>query len=236
MPVVKGKYSLNFTTIPNSTLQDSRLSFEARGVLCLMLSMPADWVMYKSWLVEQCAMTGRDKMTRILKELESGKYLVREKKRDESGRFDSYDWFVYPEPFTGNGLAVDGSAVNGKSVTTKDTYLQNKHHTNQEVDKDLIQYEKIKELYNRILGKDLGAVRSITGQRKKHIKARINEDQKRKSLDWWEHYFYAVQQMPFLIGRGPVRPDTGKPWIADFDWLINETNMVKVLEGKYADR
>ena len=130
MPVIKGNYAQNFTTVPNSTLQDKSISFDARGVLCLMLSMPADWSMYKAWLVQQCPKTGKDKMTRILAELESAGYLVRDKKRDDAGRFDSYVWYVYPEKFTGNGLAVAGSAVTGKSAPTKETVKQSKQLEN----------------------------------------------------------------------------------------------------------
>lgn len=229
MPVIKGSYSNNFTVVPNSTLKDTRLSFEARGVLALMLSMPEDWAMYKSWLCDQCSMTGKDKMTRILKELEVNGYLVRSKQRNDAGMFDSYIWFVYPESTTGNGLAVAGSPVNGKSAPTKEICLQKKEGTKA----DPIEYEKIKELYNRILGKKLTSIRALTDQRKKHIKARIGEDDKRKDLLWWEHYFYAVSESEFLTGNGPIRDGSTKPWSADIDFLISQSGMVKVIEGKY---
>jgi hypothetical protein len=130
MPVIKPTQTEKYTVIPNDTLRDQSLSFEARGVLALMLSMPADWEMYKSWLVKQCGMTGKDKMTRILKELEDAKYLIRNKKRNDNGRFDSWEWFIYPEPVTENGSAGAGSPDNGKSAPTKERVLQSKDNTN----------------------------------------------------------------------------------------------------------
>jgi hypothetical protein len=36
-----------------------------------------------------------------------------------------------------------------------------------------------------------------------------------------------AQETPFLRGEG------SKGWRADFDWLSNDRNVVKVLEGKY---
>ena len=107
----------------------------------------------------------------------------------------------------------------------------NKQYNKQRV--DAIEYEKIKELYNRILGKQLTSIRALTDQRKKHIKARINEDDKRKDLLWWENYFYAVSESDFLTGNGPIREGSTKPWSADIDFLISQSGMVKVIEGKY---
>lgn len=105
---------------------------------------------------------------------------------------------------------------------------------NQEEKKEQIHYEKIKDAYNEILGDKLGKCRDLTAQRKKHIKARINDDKKRLDPEWWSNYFKAVLQMDFLIGNSAPNPATGKVWLASLDWLINENNMVKVLEGKYA--
>ena len=111
---------------------------------------------------------------------------------------------------------------------------ENTKDSNQDEKNEPIQYEKIKEKYNEILGEQLGKCRDLTAQRKKHIKARITDDKKRINSEWWENYFNAVAQMDFLIGNSAPNPATGKPWKASFDWLINENNMVKILEGKYS--
>lgn len=48
------------------------------------------------------------------------------------------------------------------------------------------------------------------------------------SLTWWDAYFAYVAQCPHLIGSND------REWKADLEWLINEANLIKVIEGKYA--
>lgn len=126
MAIFKARVQSNYAQIPNSTAQDNRLSFEARGVLTLLLSMPDDWEVTKQWLCNQTS-AGRDKVQRIINELVEFGYIRKSQQRTTGGKFTSNDLFVYAE--SDNGLAVDGLAVNGKTHTTKETYLQNKHNT-----------------------------------------------------------------------------------------------------------
>ena len=46
-------------------------------------------------------------------------------------------------------------------------------------------------------------------------------------LDWWAAYFEKIEASDFLKGKND------RKWKAKFDWLINEANMNKVLEGNY---
>jgi hypothetical protein len=101
-------------------------------------------------------------------------------------------------------------------------------------EKPKIEFQEIANLYNKILGETLREVRDLTDQRKKHIKARIADDTaKRSSLDWWRTYFEFVSESDLLMGRAPARGESGQPWQADFDWLINPNNMAKIRERKY---
>lgn len=81
--------------------------------------------------------------------------------------------------------------------------------------------------YNRIC-KSLPEVRAITDKRKKAIKARWKENG--KSLEFFIDYFQRVEDSNFLSGR------SGKDWKANFDWIMNPTNMAKVLEGNYDNK
>lgn len=100
--------------------------------------------------------------------------------------------------------------------------------------KEVIQWKKIQDSFNEILGEPLGNIRGITGERKKHILARIKEDSdKRSSVDWWGKYFTLINDSDHLTGRGQAWDKTGKPWKASFDWLITENHMIKILENKY---
>lgn len=136
MAVIKANLSANFVVVPNSAAQDKSLSWEARGVLVFMLSMPNDWAMHRSWLQEQCESCGRDKLVRILKELEDGGYLLRTAKQTDGGRMDGWDWIVYPESNKSEGLLYSRTTENplgGEPAPTKDIFIQNKQETKKDL-------------------------------------------------------------------------------------------------------
>ena len=68
-------------------------------------------------------------------------------------------------------------------------------------------------------------IRSLSDARKKAIKARL----KSYSLEDFRTVFENAEASSFLKGV-----DGG--WKASFDWLIKEANMLKVMEGNYADK
>ena len=97
MGIFKAKLSDQFTKIPNETLQDTALSFEAKGLLVLILSLPENWEIHKSWLQNQAPKCGQDKLKRLLKELTETGYMVKKVKQSENGKLAGWDWYVYPE-------------------------------------------------------------------------------------------------------------------------------------------
>lgn len=129
MAIYKAKVPSHFAIIPNDTAQDSRLSFEARGLLTLMLSMPDDWAIHKEWLIKQSPKCGRDKMTRILKELIEHGYVVK-KAIHQGGQFNGVDWLVYSEPCSVE-LKTRRTEYQSdcKSNTIKETSLQRNSNT-----------------------------------------------------------------------------------------------------------
>ena len=68
-------------------------------------------------------------------------------------------------------------------------------------------------------------IRSLSDARKKTIKARL----KSYNLDDFRTLFEKAEASSFLKGS-----EGG--WKASFDWLIKESNMLKVLEGNYSDK
>jgi hypothetical protein len=135
MAIFKSKLSENYVTLPNVTIQDVELSWEARGLLAFMLSLPSDWAIYKEWLAEQSVMCGKDKLNRILDELIVSGYLVKQQKRSGAGKFAENDWLVYSEKQladesnTADGSTVTGKPVNGEPAATKETSIQSKQDT-----------------------------------------------------------------------------------------------------------
>lgn len=91
-------------------------------------------------------------------------------------------------------------------------------------------YQKIKELYQSIC-KSFPKIRSITDERKKHLNARWKEyDQ---DIAIFEELFKKAEASDFLTGRQA----NNKNWkCSGLDWLINQQNMAKVLEGKYDNK
>ena len=80
-------------------------------------------------------------------------------------------------------------------------------------------------LYNSIC-KSLPAVRKLTTYRENVILETI----KKISIEDFKSCFEKAEASSFLKGKN----ESG--WQASFDWLIIEDNIVKVLEGNYADR
>ncbi len=85
--------------------------------------------------------------------------------------------------------------------------------------------QQIVDLYHSIC-KSYPSVRSLSEARKKAIKARL----KTYSLKDIQTVFENAENSSFLKGRND------RNWSANFDWLIADKNMAKVLEGKYADK
>lgn len=80
----------------------------------------------------------------------------------------------------------------------------------------------VMELYNKILGGKLPKVIAMTPSRKQKLRSRD------LSIEQWQNIFEKVSQTPFLLG------ENSRGWTCSLDWLLaNDTNYVKVLEGRY---
>ena len=75
-----------FATLYREVAQDTRLSLESRGLLLLMASLPEDWEYSVAGLAKKAG-CGKDKLRRILGELENVGYLAREQCHDAEGKF-----------------------------------------------------------------------------------------------------------------------------------------------------
>lgn len=88
----------------------------------------------------------------------------------------------------------------------------------------LVNAEQVVDLYNTICT-SLNPVQTLTQRR---IEA-VDKLLLTSSMEQIEKLFRQAEATPFLKG------DNRRRWKADFDWLINEDSMAKVLEGKYND-
>lgn len=90
--------------------------------------------------------------------------------------------------------------------------------------------QQIVDLYNSILS-ELPAVSKMTDARRQLVKSRWNQDTEHQSLEFWERFFLYTKKSDFLMGRVTGRGD--KPFQASFDWILKQSNFVKVYEGNY---
>lgn len=98
MSIIKSKQAGNFTVLSNDIFK-SGLSIEAIGLLAYFLSLPHDWVIYKTKLHTQLNI-GREKLDRVFKELQDSGYILSVKRQQESGRFE-HEHIVYDKPYNG---------------------------------------------------------------------------------------------------------------------------------------
>lgn len=75
-----------FVQLTNAAGQDRRLSLQARGIIYLVLSLPADTVL-TAQLIEDMGTNGRESVRGALRELEKFGYLKRTRMHDGSGHW-----------------------------------------------------------------------------------------------------------------------------------------------------
>jgi hypothetical protein len=93
-----------FTIIPDETLRDPRLSYNARGILGELLSRPDDWQTTADAITKAAARhrgreaEGRRKIAQAFAELERARYLRRVRTRGPGGKFAT-EVHVYDRPY-----------------------------------------------------------------------------------------------------------------------------------------
>ena len=98
-------------------------------------------------------------------------------------------------------------------------------------DDGAVKVAEVAELWNTELC-PLGfpKVSKVTPDRRKHFKARLNAGAERRELAWWRDRIAAIAGSEFMCKSAEEKAS----WLT-FDWLLNETNLVKVAEGKYGN-
>ena len=93
------------------------------------------------------------------------------------------------------------------------------------VEREQTNYKAVVDSYNSLC-KSFPKVTKLSERRRKAIKARLKE----YSLAELEKAFTLAEESEFLKGAN------NRNWMASFDWIISDSNLPKVLEGKYANR
>ncbi|MBB6176405.1 DnaD/phage-associated family protein [Anoxybacillus tengchongensis] len=96
MSIFRVEKKENYVVLDKGFLNDKRLSWQAKGLLAYMLSMPNDWVFRIDDLKKRSA-NGRDSTKNIIKELQEHGYIIKEQTR-EQGKFSNNQYIVLERP------------------------------------------------------------------------------------------------------------------------------------------
>ena len=106
---------------------------------------------------------------------------------------------------------------------TEEDKERDKEEDKKEIKK--IDYNGIKDAYNNLCH-SLPSVRTLSDARKKAIKARLNT----YTVEDLHEAFKKAEASDFLKGKNESN------WQADFDWILKDANLAKILDGKYDNR
>jgi|GEM_PF-3138118 len=95
--IIKSRTTERFTVITNDISRSKELTLEEKGLMVFLLSLPGDWVLYKTNLHEHL---GEQKGTvdRIWRNLQKKGYIVSVKSISSDGRFNGWNHVVYDLP------------------------------------------------------------------------------------------------------------------------------------------
>ena len=113
---------------------------------------------------------------------------------------------------------------NNQMLTKQAKQPDNDNDNDNDINIVKIDYQNIVNLYNTICV-SFPKVTKLSDSRRRAIRARL----KSYSVDDLKTAFQMAEESDFLSGR------SGK-WNASFDWLMNETNLVKVLDGNFKNK
>jgi hypothetical protein len=153
-----------YVIISKVPLEDSRLSWKARGIHAYLLSKPDNWEVMVSQLVNE-GPDGKESVLSGLKELEKYGYITRIRQRGVDGSYDSMKTEVFEEPIipgqTTNGFSSAGLSSPGKPATNEYINIKNNEvsestsvqkRKNKKVDYSA-DFEEVWEIYPRRVNK-----------------------------------------------------------------------------------
>lgn len=117
MAIIKAKQKKDYLEIPNSSARDKDISLEAKGLLCVLLSMPDDWKIYKRQISDYST-NGISSTTRAFNELIEKCYIIDHgRQRDEKGflKESLYEVHQKPQPMHEN-RAQDNPAQDNRTL------------------------------------------------------------------------------------------------------------------------
>ena len=125
-----------YTSIFNDVLQNTKLSFRARGLLSYLLSLPHDWVPVKTQVMKKNEYN-KTKFNAIWKELVDAGYIESHREKNDRGQYIGWIHMVYETPSVGNTDNQE-TLLSGNQDLIKETVLENKEYIKEkDINKDI---------------------------------------------------------------------------------------------------
>ena len=191
---IKKQYQKGFTTVDNLVLNDTKLSWKAKGLFVYLWSQSDEWDFYETEVVKHST----DKLGSLksgLKELEHQGYLKRQILRDDKGKFKGNEWVLsdnpmFKNPISDNPMSEKPMSENHTLTNTNNNNINNnKDESNtSEKNKDKkskynLNYTEFIEWFNEETGREFqsnvsGTIKTF----KKNIEARFKEGYTKQDL------------------------------------------------------
>ena len=115
------------------------------------------------------------------------------------------------------------------NTTDELQFNQDKQILKQNIKQDICDFQNVIDLFHSICI-SYSKITKLSEARKRTIKSRL----KKYTINDFKKLFTMAEESSFL--KGEIESKDERNWKANFDWLINETNMVKVIEGNYKNK
>lgn len=225
----KGGYGLTYQEV----YEMENLTIEAKAIYGMLCSYAGSKAMaYPSvdFICDKLKIS-RTRFYRHMNLLVGAGVVKKEQRKNEDQSFSGNVYVLVPNlqnmqkpyteniqmPYTENEHA--GNASTGNEATNNNTI------NNNTINNKNIEYEKVIEMFNTICV-SYPKVKSLSEARKKAIRARLRT----YSMDDLKRAFEAMERSEFLRGSN------GSDWSANFDWVMKDRNLAKVLDGNYKNK
>ena len=247
----------DYTVISNYHLREKGMSLKAKGLLTLMLSLPENWDYSISGLASICA-ENETAIKTGLNELKKFGYLriskiFPNKKRGNKKIEYVYEIFEKPlkedkkqkeqktEEQTLESQVVENQGVENLPLESQAVENQGQLNTNKLNTKEVStkEYTYVKNEFSRVCEEIKNNWIKIAHEYKlSGTQLKITEKRKRVINNLLKEYSLeeVIQSMEKIHTSSFLQGNNKTGWQIAFDWFINKSNFLKVLEGNYDDK
>ena len=165
----RNKIKDNYTTIPNELVNDSMMTWKAKGIFLYLASKPDNW----HFSMEQISSMATDQMAALksgIKELETLGYLKRERIFGDGGKIIGWRWTILtPSINHQTENTPDGNPIGWKTMRYNNTDSTKTEISNTEHTKYIQATDHFVKLWNYKHGTNV----KLTPDKERQVKARL---------------------------------------------------------------